>query len=611
MKDILQQLEATYGAPASLFERSAAAKAEASGSTTEAVLQEWAAEAGLSVGVTEAAAPVPAPVPQAAGREESGQLSAAGYQPEPSSVPSAVGRGDAGERSDDAGGQPPAAGDGGGQALEGAALLAAVADARGMPESLIERSASARARAAGVSLEDVLHEWAEEEGLEVASTEEAPSRRRPATSPEEGDRPQATADSPKAEPSSSSPSGGGVAAGDGGGQALEGATLLSAVAEARGMPESLTERSAKARAKNEGTTVDDVLAVWATEAGLSVGGTEAAIPVPPGEGRRDAEERSDDAGGQPTAGGTLTGAALLSAVAEARGMPESLTERSAKARAKKDDSTVEAVLQEWAADAGLSAAGSQSPAASSEEAPSRQLPAASPKAEPAIAEPSSSSPSGGGVAAGDGGGQADKISDDPADPVPVDAAEEPGPEPEQSARSRYPAWLAAAILVIPLLAVLYLVIVPNQPSCGSAGQLAIDPASGNAVGCDGSAYGANEVSNFAVGGEIYGTSCAVCHGTDGGGGAGPAMAGGVILETFPEGSCASHLEWVTLGSTGWPDSTYGENGTPVAGGMPGFGGQLTDLEVAQVSLYERVEFGGLDLPAAEAGCGFEPVAEEG
>jgi mono/diheme cytochrome c family protein len=213
--------------------------------------------------------------------------------------------------------------------------------------------------------------------------------------------------------------------------------------------------------------------------------------------------------------------------------------------------------------------------------------------------------------AGAGGGQAEKISDDPADPVPVDAAEEPGPEPEQSPRSRYPAWLAAAILVIPLLAVLYLVIVPNQPSCGSAGQLAIDPASGNAVGCDGSAYGANEVSNFAVGGEIYGTSCAVCHGTDGGGGAGPAMAGGVILETFPEGSCASHLEWVTLGSTGWPDSTYGENGTPVAGGMPGFGGQLTDLEVAQVSLYERVEFGGLDLPAAEAGCGFEPVAEEG
>ncbi len=523
MKDILQQLEATYGAPASLFERSAAAKANASRSTTEAVLQEWAAEASSNVGVTEAAAP----------------------------VPPAEGRGDAEERSDDAGGQPPAAGpeegdrrqatadspkaepaiaeassssspsgggvtagDGGGQTLEGAALLAAVAEARGMPESLIERSASARAKAAGVSAEEVLHEWAEEEGLEVASPEEAPSYQPPATSPEEGDRPQATADSPKAEASSSSPSGGGVAAGGGGGQALE-------------------------------------------------------------------------------------GAALLSAVAEARGMPESLIERSAKARAKKEDSTVEAVLQEWAADAGLSAVSSQPPAAS-------------PKAEPPIAEPSSSSsPSGGGVAAGDEGGQAEKISDDPADPVPVDATGEPDPGPEPSPRSRYPAWLAAAILVIPLLAVLYLVVVPNQPSCGSAGQLAIDPASGTAVGCDGSAYGANEVSNFAVGGEIYAASCAVCHGTDGGGGAGPAMAGGVILETFPEGSCASHIEWIALGSTGWPDSTYGENGTPVAGGMPGFGGQLTDLEVTQVSLYERVEFGGLDLAAAEAECGFEPVAEEG
>jgi mono/diheme cytochrome c family protein len=284
------------------------------------------------------------------------------------------------------------------------------------------------------------------------------------------------------------------------------------------------------------------------------------------------------------------------------GAPASLFERSAAAKAKASGSTPEAVLQEWAA-----VPSRQLPAASPEAGDRQQATADSPKAESS----SSSSPSGRGVAAGDGGGQAEKISDEPGDPAPVDAAEEPGPEPEPSPRSRYPAWLAAAILVIPLLAVLYLVIVPNQPSCGSAGQLAIDPASGNAVGCDGSAYGANEVSNFAVGGEIYGTSCAACHGTDGGGGAGPAMAGGVILETFPEGSCASHIEWIALGSTGWPDSTYGENGTPVAGGMPGFGGQLTDLEVAQVSLYERVEFGGLDLAAAEAECGFEPVAEEG
>ena len=44
MEENLQQLEATYGAPASLFERSAAARAKASGSTTEAVVAMWAGE---------------------------------------------------------------------------------------------------------------------------------------------------------------------------------------------------------------------------------------------------------------------------------------------------------------------------------------------------------------------------------------------------------------------------------------------------------------------------------------------------------------------------------------------------------------------------------------
>ena len=41
MEDNLQQLESTFGAPASLFERSAAARAKASGSTTEAVVAQW------------------------------------------------------------------------------------------------------------------------------------------------------------------------------------------------------------------------------------------------------------------------------------------------------------------------------------------------------------------------------------------------------------------------------------------------------------------------------------------------------------------------------------------------------------------------------------------
>ena len=60
----------------------------------------------------------------------------------------------------------------------------------------------------------------------------------------------------------------------------------------------------------------------------------------------------------------LTGAALLAAVAEARGMPESLVERSAKARAKKTDASLEDVLNEWALEAGVLAASDQLPATS-------------------------------------------------------------------------------------------------------------------------------------------------------------------------------------------------------------------------------------------------------
>ena len=164
------------------------------------------------------------------------------------------------------------------------------------------------------------------------------------------------------------------------------------------------------------------------------------------------------------------------------------------------------------------------------------------------------------------------------------------------------------MVIVPLLAVLYVVVVPNQPTCGSAGQLAIDPATGNAVGCDGAEYGVDAASNFSAGAAIYDAGCAVCHGPNGGGGAGPAMAGGAVLAAFPEEACASQIEWIALGSSDWPDATYGANNTPVSGGMPGFEGQLTELEIAQVTLFERVEFGGLDVETAETACGFE-VAE--
>jgi len=163
-------------------------------------------------------------------------------------------------------------------------------------------------------------------------------------------------------------------------------------------------------------------------------------------------------------------------------------------------------------------------------------------------------------------------------------------------------WLAATFVVVPLIALLYLVSVPNGPRCGSAGRLLVDPATGEAVGCDGNPYGAGQVDDFGAGEALFAANCAICHGPEGGGGVGPAMAGGAVLETFPEGSCALQLRWVTGGSAGWPDPTYGAQGKPVKGGMPTFGASLTDREIAQVVLYERVAFGQEDLETAKADC---------
>ena len=218
--------------------------------------------------------------------------------------------------------------------------------------------------------------------------------------------------------------------------------------------------------------------------------------------------------------------------------------------------------------------------------------------------------------AADEPGAATPAAEEPAAPAievlpPTVPVEEAADDEEVEQRiSRYPAWLAAVLVVIPLLATLYVVVVPNQPSCGSAGQLAVDPSTGLAANCDGSAFGEHEAGNVLLGGEIFAASCAVCHGATGAGGVGPALAGGAVLETFPEGACQSHIEWVTLGSAGWPDDTYGAQNKLVAGGMPAFG-SLTETELAQVVLYERVELGGEEEQAAEQECGFGEEAETG
>lgn len=354
--------------------------------------------------------------------------------------------------------------------------------------------------------------------------------------------------------------------------------LLQKVAEIRGMPASLVERSAEARAKKLGVSTEDVLREWAGEEAPAAPSAPDEPPVP----------SDDPTAAAPAATEAISRDELLEQAASAKGMPAALVERSAAARAKKEGLTTEAVLAEWA---GVDAAAvTEAPAVAAVEA---AAPAA--EASPAAEAPES---------------RAEVLEPSAPEADEAVASEEEDAE-ASSAWSRYPALLTASLVIIPVIAVLYILAIPNGPSCGSSGQLAVDPASGEAVNCDGTEYGVDASDNFGLGGAVYAAQCVACHGAEGGGGVGPAMTGGAVLVTFPAGSCADHTKWITLGSTGWPDSTYGATGTPVAGGMPGFESSLSEVELAQVALYERVAFGGQDLMEAEAECGFGEEGEGG
>ncbi len=286
---------------------------------------------------------------------------------------------------------------------------------------------------------------------------------------------------------------------------------------------------------------------------------------------------------------------LIQQAAEQLGYPAEMVERSARARAQADGTTPEAVLAAWV--------GAEAPPAAPA---SGDVPAAAPAPAAAAPAPVAEAPSGPAF---------EVLEPEPgapqAPPPPEEIEEE---DEEERAASVVPRWLAAAFLVIPLVAVLYGLNVPNGPSCGSGAVLAVDPVTGESVNCDGSAYGAAGVDFVSIGAEAY-ASCGACHGATGGGvGNFPGFINGELLATFPVGDCAAHVDWVKLGSLNWPEATYGANAKPVGGSgaqMPGFEGQAgwDDLRIRAVVLYERVAFGDVDIAEAEADCGL--VAGEG
>jgi cytochrome c553 len=164
--------------------------------------------------------------------------------------------------------------------------------------------------------------------------------------------------------------------------------------------------------------------------------------------------------------------------------------------------------------------------------------------------------------------------------------------------------LAASFIIIPMIALLYAGLAPNGPDCGSSGQLAINPTSGEAESCEGDAS-----PFFSLGESIYTVNCVACHSADGSGGVGPAFLGGAVLQTFA--ACTDHIEWVSIGTNDWPNATYGDSAKPAGGVgvMPGYQSTLSEQEIASVVLYERVAFGGQDITEAEAGCGLLEATE--
>jgi mono/diheme cytochrome c family protein len=467
-------------------------------------------------------------------------------------------------------------------------LLAQAAEKLGMPPALAQRSAQARAEKEGITVEAVLREWA---GQDAGPSDTANESTETETAPDAAATEEPTAPSTGDTPAETAPT------------EVTTDYLVALASEAKRMPEKLVRSSAEARARNAHTSVDSVLATWAgvdladlearVDAGepLPVAHPEsAAAPEEPTEPVRAAEQASVPAPAAPAPAVAMSIDELLDKAAEAKGLPAPLAKRSAEARAKKTGEPVEAVLAEWA---GID------PAA---------VTATAPPSPPSEATPAASGPT--------------TVDETPTadDDVEVLAPERLAESPDEGVgefddddrmarRGGYPTWLAAAFVLIPLLAVTYILVSPNGPDCGSAGQLRIDESSGLAVNCDGSDYGSSEVNFLAQGGAIF-AQCAACHGSNGEGGVGPAFAGGAVLSTFPAGQCSTHIEWVTLGSSGWPDPTYGATGKPVgAGGMPSFGATLSDEEIASVVLYERVTFGGENLDEAQVDCGL--VAADG
>ena len=302
----------------------------------------------------------------------------------------------------------------------------------------------------------------------------------------------------------------------------------------------------------------------------------------------------------------------LPAAAAALNAPEELVKRSAEARSKATGASVDSILAGWAG-----GTASPPPAPTAAPAPEPEAPASADPAPEPVAAAVESAPA------------------EPAPAAPPAAPSAPPPPPatvspkealaypvvvsvptaglRERTNTSLPRWLAIAFVIIPAFGLLYLA--GGSSGCEEGGfQLAANRVTGVAENCDGSEFEGRGTTGgsgafLSVGQQLY-TTCAACHGANGGGGVGPAL--GTVLNTF--GACATQVEWVSLGSRGFTaagNTTYGDLGTPISGGMPGFDGSLSAEQIASVVSFERVRFGGGDPDQTLIDCGLVIPETEG
>ncbi len=311
----------------------------------------------------------------------------------------------------------------------------------------------------------------------------------------------------------------------------------------------------------------------------------------------------------------------LAAAAAALGIPEVLAQRSAEARAAETGATVEEILAAWAGGAPAPAASTPSePSEPAEAAPSTDSEDTTPEIKIEIPEPSK-------PAIGESPAPAVARSPVPSEVTMAEATNFPivvtvaTTGIKERTNFVLPKWLAGLFLVVPLFA-LFALGGAATGECGNATELLTDVVTGDIVNCDGSKFEGSSVGGgstdfIALGESVYqgqavsGVNCAGCHGAGGGGGAGPALNG--VLNVF--GACTDHIEWVTLATPGFQAAgrgTYGDTNKPVQGFgvMPGFGSALSAEQIAAVSAFERVRFGGQTPEDALTDCGLaEPPAD--